>query len=288
MWTLISACLQHVIPHHLLCALMYRAARYSWRPWKNALIRLFVKKYEVDLEQAQRSSVHDYLSFNDFFTRALKPGLRPVTKTADGLISPVDGTVSAAGVIEDTRLLQAKGRGYSLAELLHDERDLLGCFSGGNFITLYLSPRDYHRVHCPIDGELQSMAYVPGRLFSVNAGSVQRIGRLFARNERVIVTFRTAIGMVSVIFVGAIFVGSVATVWHGEVTPAGRRDYFCRRYEPGTVFRQGEEIGRFNMGSTVILLTEPDRVAWKVMDGQVVMGEEIGSKKVFSFASRDK
>lgn len=276
MLELVGACLQHVMPHHLLSGLVYRVARCSWRPWKNALIRLFVGGYGVDLEQAQRPSVHDYQSFNDFFTRALKPGLRPVTKTADGLISPVDGTVSAAGVIEDTRLLQAKGRDYSLAELLHGDRDHLGYFRDGNFITLYLSPRDYHRVHCPIDGELQSMAYIPGRLFSVNAGSVQRIDRLFARNERVITTFRTAIGMVSVIFVGAIFVGSVETVWHGEVTPAGTREYFCRRYEPGTVFRQGEEIGRFNMGSTVLLLTEPGRVDWSVTAGKVVMGEELG------------
>ena len=277
MWALSSACLQRVIPHHLLSGLMYRAARCAWRPWKNTLIRLFVRKYGVDLEQAERSSVDDYVSFNDFFTRALKPGVRPLSRTADGLIAPVDGAVSAAGKIEATRLFQAKGRDYSLAELVHGERELIDCYRDGNFITLYLSPRDYHRVHSPIDGELQSMAYIPGRLFSVNAGSVQHINRLFARNERVIATFRTAIGRVSVIFVGAIFVGSVATVWHGEVTPAARRAYFCRHYEPGTVFSQGDEIGRFNMGSTVIVLTEPGRINWNLPGGQVVMGQRLAS-----------
>ena len=270
-----GACLQRVIPHHLLSRLMYRAARCSWRPWKNALIRWFTGKYGIDLEQAERTSVHDYSSFNDFFTRALQPDLRPLTRTADGLVSPVDGTVSAAGVIEDTRLFQAKGRDYSLAELVSGERELISRYRNGNFITLYLSPRDYHRVHSPIDGELQSMAYIPGRLFSVNTGSVRHIDGLFARNERVITTFRTAIGRISVIFIGAIFVGSVATVWHGEVMPAGKRDYFCRHYEPGLAFRQGDEIGRFNMGSTVLLLTEPGRIKWSVTDGQVMMGKQI-------------
>lgn len=271
MWKLI----QHVAPHHLLSGLMYKAARWPWPPWKNTLIRLFIRKYDVDMNLAERASPHDYATFNEFFTRALKTGARTVTRADGGLVSPVDGMVSAVGAIRDTRLFQAKGRSYSLAELVNGDREHIGYYRNGSFITLYLSPRDYHRVHIPADGELQYMAYVPGRLFSVNPGSVQGIDRLFARNERVITTFRTAVGMLSVIFVGAIFVGSVETVWHGQVTPAGRREYTSRRYEPGMVFAQGDEIGRFNMGSTVILLVEPGRIDWTVPGRRVVMGQQI-------------
>ena len=227
---------------------------------------------------AQKSSAHDYETFNDFFTRALKPGRRTITRTDSGLVSPVDGAVSATGVIEDTRLFQAKGKDYSLADLVNGDREHIEYYRNGSFVTLYLSPRDYHRVHIPADGELHSMAYVPGRLFSVNPGSVQRVDGLFARNERVITTFRTAFGMMSVIFIGAIFVGSVETVWHGQVTPAGNREYAFRRYEPGMVFKQGDEIGRFNMGSTVILLTQQDKINWVALGKQVVMGQQIAVK----------
>lgn len=256
---------------------MYKATRCSWRPWKNALIRLFAWKYGVDMDQAEKSSAAGYGTFNEFFTRSLKPGLRPVTRTDGGLVSPVDGAISTVGAIRDTRLLQAKGRRYTLAELVNGDREHVEYYRNGNFITLYLSPRDYHRVHIPADGELHSMAYVPGQLFSVNPASVQRVNGLFARNERVITTFRTAFGMLSVIFVGAIFVGSVETVWHGQVTPARKREYTCRRYEPGMVFAQGDEIGRFNMGSTVILLTEPDKINWTVTGRQVLMGQKIAA-----------
>lgn len=254
---------------------MYKVTRCTWRPWKNALIRSFIRKYDVDMNLAEKSSAEDYATFNAFFTRALRPGKRHITRTDNGLISPVDGAVSAMGVIDDTRLFQAKGRDYSLAELVHGDREHIGYYRNGNFITLYLSPRDYHRVHIPAGGELQYMAYIPGRLFSVNPGSVQLVDGLFARNERVITTFRTVFGMISVIFIGAMFVGSVETVWHGQVTPADKLEHTCRRYEPGMVFAQGDEIGRFNMGSTVILLTEPGKINWTVSDAQVAMGQQI-------------
>ncbi len=265
-----------ILPLHLLSRLMYKATRWSWRPWKNALIRLFIWKYSVDMSQAQESSADNYATFNEFFTRALKPGLRAITRTAGSLISPVDGAVSATGTIRDERLLQAKGRDYSLAELVNGDREHSEHYRNGSFITLYLSPRDYHRVHLPADGELHYMAYVPGQLFSVNPASVQRVDGLFARNERLITTFRTEVGMLSIIFVGAVFVGSMETVWHGQVTPADRRKYFRQYYEPGMVFKQGDEIGRFNMGSTVILLTEPGRINWTVPGARVVMGQVIG------------
>ena len=259
----------------LLSWLMYYATRWRWRPWKNAVIRLFIWKYGVDMNQAVKSSATDYPTFNEFFTRTLKPGLRPIHREDGGLISPVDGTISVVGTIGDTRLFQAKGKDYSLAELVKDDQEHIDYYRNGSFITLYLSPRDYHRVHMPVGGELHYMAYIPGKLFSVNPASVRRVDRLFARNERVITTFRTATGMLSVIFVGAVFVGSVETAWHGEVAPAGTREYFCRRYEPGMAFAQGDEIGRFNMGSTVILLAQSNKINWTVTDIQVVMGQKI-------------
>ena len=261
--------------HRLLSRLMYRATRCPWRPWKNLLIRLFIRKYKVDMSLAEKTSAHEYETFNDFFTRSLKPGLRPVSGTGNGLISPVDGHTGAAGTLEDGRMVQAKGNHYSLEELVHGDEDHIRYYQNGSFMTLYLSPTDYHRVHIPTDGELAFMAYIPGRLYSVGPAYTRRVDRLFARNERVITTFRSEIGMLSVIFVGAIFVGSVATTWHGQVTPADEREYASWHYEPGISFARGDEIGRFNMGSTVILLTEPDRINWTVPGNQVVMGQQI-------------
>ena len=261
--------------HRLLSRLMYRATRCPWRPWKNVLIRLFISKYQVDMSLAEKTSVHEYETFNDFFTRSLKPGLRPVSGAGNGLISPVDGNTGAAGTLEGERIVQAKGNYYSLAELVHGDEEHIRYYQNGSFMTLYLSPRDYHRVHMPTDGELAFMAYIPGRLFSVGPAHTHRVDRLFARNERVITTFRSEIGMFSVIFVGAIFVGSVETTWHGQVTPADKREYASWHYEPGISFARGDEIGRFNMGSTVILLTEPGRVNWDAPGKQVVMGQQI-------------
>ncbi len=275
MWKLINVFLQYIVPHHLLSRLMYRATRCSWRPWKNALIRLFIHKYNVDMSLAEKSSAHEFETFNDFFTRSLKPGLRPISMTDNGLISPVDAGIRAAGTLEDKQIFQAKGKDYSLAELVNGDEEHVRYYQNGNFITLYLSPRDYHRVHIPSDGELRYMAYIPGRLFSVNPTSTNYIDKLFARNERVITTFQSAAGMFSIIFIGAIFVGSVETVWHGQVTPAENREYSCWHYDPGMVFTQGDEIGRFNMGSTVILLTEPNKINWTVPGKWVAMGQQI-------------
>ena len=263
------------IPHHLLSRLMYKATRCSWRPWKNTLIRLFIHIYNVDLTLAEKSSAHEFETFNDFFTRSLKPAVRPITPVRDGLVSPVDASISALGTIDDNRIFQAKGKNYSLEDLLDGADDFTGRYRNGNFITLYLSPRDYHRIHIPADGELVSMSYIPGRLFSVNPATTDRINNLFARNERVVTTFSSATGMFSVIFIGAIFVGSMETVWHGQVTPAAGREHRVWNYEPGTVFKQGDEIGRFNMGSTVIVLTEPNYFNWCAGAEWVAMGQQI-------------
>ena len=266
------------ILHYLLSRLMYKATRCSWRHWKNALIRLFIHKYNVDMSLAEKSSAHEFETFNDFFTRSLKPGIRPLASVSDGLVSPVDASISALGTIEDNRIFQAKGKTYSLEELLNGANENIGRYRNGNFITLYLSPRDYHRIHIPADGELLGMTYIPGRLFSVNPATTDRIDHLFARNERVVTTFSSAIGMFSVIFIGAIFVGSMETVWHGQVTPAAEREQQIWNYEPGTVFKQGDEIGRFNMGSTVIVLTEPNKINWCVTAGWVAMGQQIATE----------
>ena len=265
------------ILHHLLSRLMYKATRCSWRPWKNALIRLFIHKYNVDMRLAEKSSAHEFETFNDFFTRSLKPGIRPIALVSDGLVSPVDASISALGKINDNRIFQAKGKKYSLDELLNGASEYIGHYRNGNFITLYLSPRDYHRTHIPADGELLSMTYIPGRLFSVNPATTDRIDNLFARNERVVTTFSSAIGMFSVIFIGAIFVGSMETVWHGQVTPAAERKLQVWNYEPGTDFKQGDEIGRFNMGSTVIVLTEPNKINWCVTPEWMAMGQQIAT-----------
>ncbi len=224
---------------------------------------------------AERSSPEEFQSFNDFFTRGLKPEVRPIASSGNGLISPVDATISAVGTIEDNRIFQAKGKQYSLEGLLNGDREQISYYRDGNFITLYLSPRDYHRIHIPADGELQYMAYVPGRLFSVNPATTNTINNLFARNERVITTFSSPVGMFSVILVGAIFVGSMETVWHGQITPAGKRKYHRWHYEPGTVFKQGDEIGRFNMGSTVIMLTQSNKINWDITGNCVTMGQRI-------------
>lgn len=273
--------------HHLLSRLMYKATRCTWHPWKNALIRLFIRKYKVDMSLAERSTASEYETFNDFFTRSLKPATRPISGSANSLISPVDAATGAAGTLENDQMVQAKGKYYSLAELVHGDEDHIGYYQNGNFMTLYLSPRDYHRVHIPADGELVFMSYIPGRLFSVGPAYTHRVDRLFARNERVITTFRSEFGMFSVIFIGAIFVGSVATAWHGQVTPAARREYTCWHYEPGIAFARGDEIGRFNMGSTVILLTEPDRISWTVPGEQVTMGRQIATWDKVSSPSPD-
>ena len=259
---------------HLLSRLAYRLTRCAWSPWKNILIRLFVWKYRVDLRLAEKTRPGDYDNFNDFFTRAMQPEARPIAEPGV-VVSPVDGYINAAGTLDNERLLQAKGKHYSLVELFNGDRQLADCFRNGSFITFYLSPRDYHRVHLPAEGELRAMAYVPGRLLSVNPGNVRRIDKLYARNERVITVFDSAIGAIAVIFVGAIFVGSIATVWHGEVAPAGAREYRRWDYDPAVSFARGDEIGRFNMGSTVILLTQEDRISRFYSDRRVVMGERI-------------
>ena len=272
---------QYLLPQHLLSAGMYALTRCTWEPLKNLLIRSVIRHYHVDMELARQPDYRQYQCFNDFFTRELKAGARPMADGTDLVVCPVDGSISQIGTIEETALLQAKGHTYNLAGLLAGDEQLVRTFRDGRFATFYLSPRDYHRIHLPASGQLTRMIYVPGRLFSVNRATSRCVPGLYARNERLITIFQTDAGMMAVILVGAIFVGSMATVWDGQITPATARegrqwDYLTPDRE--VKLNRGEELGRFNMGSTVILLFEPDRIEWLEQphaDDAVVMGQAI-------------
>lgn len=246
--------LQHLAPHKLLSRLVHRATRWTFAPWKNFLIGRIVRSYRVDLGEAENPDPASYAHFNAFFTRALKPGARPLPDDAEAILCPADGRVSQAGEIVEGRVLQAKGRDYSLEELLGDA-EAAAAYARGGFLTVYLSPRDYHRLHMPLDGELVGTTHVPGRLFSVAPFAVEGIERLFARNERLVCHFRHEHGPFAVVLVGAMLVSGIETVWGDvEVPPYAskilHRDYRGR----GIRLARGAELGRFNMGSTVIVL----------------------------------
>jgi phosphatidylserine decarboxylase len=270
--------LQYLLPQHGLSRLILAATRVRIPWFKNWTIRGFLTLYTVNMSEAAESDPYRYGSFNEFFTRALKDHARPIADAHDAIACPVDGRISEAGTIDRDRLLQAKGRYYRLGDLLASQ-PWASRFEGGSFATIYLAPFDYHRVHMPVQGELRETVYVPGRLFSVNAVTAQHVPRLFARNERVLTLFDTAFGQVALVLVGALNVGSMATVWAGDITPAARRRV-TRLTAPPTLLGKGAELGRFNMGSTVILLFEPNRAHWQsgVQAGCLVrLGQSLGS-----------
>lgn len=255
--------LQHSVPQHALSRLTGRLADLERPRWlKHAVIRAFVRHYGVALDEAERPFPEAYASFNDFFTRALKPGARPLAG-AD-VISPVDGAVSQGGTIDGERIFQAKGRGFSLNALLGGDEARAAGYRGGAFATLYLSPRDYHRVHMPCDGRLTAMRYVPGRLFSVNAVTAAGVDRLFARNERLVCHFEGPLGPFAMVLVGAMIVAGIETAWAGRVAPPPRRNTLSDYTAPpaAVTLARGEEMGRFCLGSTVILLFPPGTVRW--------------------------
>ncbi|WP_139556966.1 archaetidylserine decarboxylase [Methylotetracoccus oryzae] len=256
--------LQYLLPQHALSAAMYRLARWENPLWTRTLIRVFSQAFRVNLNEAEVASPGDFRSFNAFFTRALKYGARPLDATPDGLTSPADGMISQSGRIEDGLILQAKGHRYDVATLLGgDEDGLAELFRDGSFVTIYLSPRDYHRLHMPATGRLRQMIYVPGQLFSVNAATTELVPGLFARNERVVAVFDTDNGPMALVLVGAIFVGSIETVWQGEITPRrSPREIQRWRYAEAMTLEKGAEMGRFNMGSTIVALFGGKNVAW--------------------------
>jgi len=271
--------LQYLLPQHALSRLVLLATRVR-APWfKNLLTRSFLRLFPVDLSEAAQADPHLYGCFNEFFTRALKAGARPIDAGKDTITSPVDGSVSECGAIDGGRLLQAKGREYSLGDLLA-EQSWSARFAGGSFAAIYLAPFNYHRVHMAVRGTLRETIYVPGRLFSVNAVTARHIPRLFARNERLLILFDTDFGAFTLVMVGALNVGSMSTVWAGDITPAARRRV-TRLACPALTLEKGAELGRFNMGSTVILLFEPNRARWdpRLRAGSTVrLGEAIGGR----------
>ena len=252
------------LPQHALSRLMQRATRLRWRPVKDLTVRWFIHQYGVDMTEALEPNLAAYPTFNAFFTRALRRNARPQPGSPVKVISPADGILSSYGDIHDGTLIQAKGRDYRLDELLAGDTQWTAAFQNGRYLTVYLSPSDYHRVHMPATGQLLGMTHVPGRLFSVAPHTVRTVPRLFARNERVVSYFSTRGGPMAVILVGAVGVGGIETVWHGKVTPPrGRR---VRRWEyqdrAPVALARGVEMGRFNMGSTVIVLFGPGQVNW--------------------------
>jgi phosphatidylserine decarboxylase len=250
----LAAGIQHVLPQHLLSALVYRLMRIRVRWIKNFQIRIISSIAGVDWSEARHRDPADYPHFNAFFTRELRDGVRPQDEEEEALVSPCDGHISELGNIMGTQLFQAKGHSYSLRALLANDV-LCADWENGYFFTIYLSPRDYHRVHMPLAGTLRHMTYVPGRLFSVAPYTVRQIPGLFARNERVISVFDTDIGPVAQVLVGAMLVSSMETVWAGEVTPNKSSSVFTGDYVDQDVhLARGDEMGRFNMGSTVILV----------------------------------
>lgn len=255
-----------MLPHQLLSRLVRMATRWQIGWWKTPLIKVFIRHFKVDMADAEASTAADYSSFNHFFTRALKVTVRPYPDDLQAITSPVDGRVSQAGTITDERLLQAKGLDYSLLSLLGGNAEQLALFRNGTFATIYLSPRDYHRIHMPCQGRLLETTYVPGRLFSVAPHTTRAIPGLFTRNERLVCLFDTPAGPMAMILVGAIFVSCMETVWSGVVNPklgmSLQSRTFAQAGNESVELQRGDEMGRFNMGSTVILLYGPDAVTW--------------------------
>jgi len=272
---------QYLIPHHLLSRLMYRLTRCRWSWVKAPLIRCFIWLFKVDTSESAVNNPLDHPDFNSFFTRPLKPSLRPLDQRRDSILSPVDGRISQIGTITEGDILQAKNKRFSVSELLAHDTDVRH-FTQGSFVTLYLSPADYHRVHMPVDGTLCKDTYIPGRLFAVNPHTCSVVDSLFARNERLVCYFETSVGKMAMVLVGAIFVGNMETVWSGEVTPSpktGLRTILYEETNGPIVLKKGFEMGRFNMGSTVILLFEKDQIKWKsglAGGDKVQMGQAIG------------
>jgi phosphatidylserine decarboxylase len=275
--------IQRIIPRSLLTSLIFRIARIRSRWFKDFLIRQFIAAYKVNTEEAQLSVPDDFACFNDFFIRELKEGSRPIATADDAIVSPADGTVSAAGRIDKDRVFQAKGLHYTLTDLLATDLADANRYIDGAFATIYLAPYNYHRVHSPYAGKLVAARYIPGDLFSVNAATVSLLPNLFTRNERLICQFETVVGPMAVVFVGAMNVGSISTPWSGEIRPRKRGvadDIDIQANGIDQSVTKGGLLGWFNMGSTVIVLLPPgitDNFAALASGQKVHMGEVIGS-----------
>lgn len=275
------AYLQYLLPKYALTALIYRLARIRHVGFKNFLITQFSRAYKVKLDEVKLDVPDDFADFNAFFTRELKADARPIAEASNALISPVDGTISQIGPLRKNAIVQAKGIDYTLDELLATDIDDAAVYRDGLFTTIYLAPYNYHRIHAPLDGELKSAVYVPGALFSVNAATAAHVLGLFARNERLILHFQTAVGPAAVIFVGAMNVGSITTPWTGEIRPQAKGLVeTCALNETDRTVSRGDLLGWFNMGSTVILLLPKDAAEWNTdaaTGDTVQMGEQLAT-----------
>lgn len=277
------AALQYLLPKHLLSRLIYALARSESPIVKGTFLRIFLNGYRLNMAEAVQPDPFAYRTFNEFFTRALRPDARPIAPDPGLVVSPVDGTVSQCGELQDESILQAKGHRYSLRDLLADDAEAVAAYRGGSFACIYLAPYNYHRIHMPYGGTSRLNLYVPGDLFSVNAATARAVPRVFARNERLICDFDTQLGRMAVILVGALHVGSIETVHCGEVNPPPRRRKAPQPISSGVgrPFAKGEELGRFNMGSTVVLLFQRNRIAWHdtlAPDSTVQLGRAIGRR----------
>ena len=272
--------IQQLLPQRLLGRLVYRLARCSWGWVSRPLIGWFARRYAVDLEEAERSHLESYTSLNDFFTRRLKAEARPISGNERTLISPVDGFLTQFGTVDGGEMIQAKGLRYRLEELLGEPPDRVAAFVAGSYATLYLAPHQYHRVHLPLAGTVQRTRYIPGKRYSVNNATAAALPRLFCRNERVVCWFETTVGPMAVVLVGALNVSSISTAWLGEISSGSARVWQDATVLSEWKFGRGDEIAKFNLGSTVVLVLPPKKATWRpeLARGQAVrMGQALAS-----------
>ena len=273
--------LQYILPQHTLTAIIYKLTRLECKIWKNTLIRIFIQLFKVEMQSAVKQKPEEFKHFNEFFTRELTKAARPIAENL--IVSPVDGFISQMTSLDNDRLVQAKGHRFTLNNLLANDDIAIKDYIDGLYTTIYLSPKNYHRIHMPIDAQLTKMTYVPGKLFAVNKHTTHLVNNLFARNERVILHFQTLLGPMIMILVGALFVGSIETVWQGEITPSKKKAIENWDYQDETLyFKKGEGIARFNMGSTVILLFPKHSLIWQAgleIDQAIIMGQALANAK---------
>lgn len=274
---------QHFVPHHYLSRFSGLVANFKYPLIKNYIINDFISRYGVDMNTALEPDPSKYQDFNSFFTRLLKPEARPLIQERSAIACPVDGTISQIGNIENGRLFQAKGFTFDLCHLLGGNTEQTQLFNNGQFATFYLSPKDYHRVHMPITGQLRQMTHIPGRLFSVNPRTSRAISSLYARNERVVTLFDTEFGPMAIVLVGAMLVASICLAWTDQIKPLRSKharswQYSDSNLEP-IILERGQEVGHFKLGSTVILLFGPQMMQFAShmqKDVEVKLGEKLG------------
>lgn len=279
MWKQIKGFLFHLFPHHFVSRFTFWLTRLE-TPLKNPAIRLFIRAFDVDMSESEHQSAENYISFNKFFTRKLIAGARPIDSNENSITCPADGRISQITEYHDGQVIQAKGQNFSMAQLLGGDNNYGTLCQSGHFATIYLSPQNYHRVHMPFDGELVEMIYIPGRLFSVAPYSAEVIKGLYSRNERVASIFKTKIGYMAVVMVGAVNVAAIEMAWEGLVTPPHGKNITRKTYS-NIELKKGDELGIFNMGSTAIIAFEANKVVWNnnLQVQQVVqMGQTLGEK----------